>query len=620
MEARAPQYGQRVLLVAVNPRGVSGDVFELDALGHYVGIKPLGGLAHFERGAAPLGMALALVGLLAAPFVRRKTWRALLLAPVIVLPLIFLADLNYWMKVGTNHRDPDAALNLTVKDIDTKVVGRYQVGQFSVDAILSAGLFGAGTAGLISIGLIFVTPLRRRRRGASPALGVGLGTALALCLSPGGASATERSVGPGESIATAIDRAVEGDTVRVSGVHHEHLIVRKRIRLEGGGGAVLDGDGEGTLVRIQAAGVELKGLVLRGGGSSYTSEDSAIRIERATDVRLEDLVIEDTLFGIFAVEADRCRVERSSITGQDVPDTRRGDGIRLWHSSDCRIADNHVARSRDLVIWYSSGTVVENNVVRTSRYGLHFMYSDHNVFRRNRFEDDQVGAAVMYSRDIRLEENAFSFSNGPAAYGLLVKDADDVFVTGNRFLGNATALFFDGAPQSKGGRAEVRGNLIARNDVGIALEPLCRGIQIWENAFIGNRTQVEMMGTGSGDANRWAVDGRGNFWSDAVVYDPDGDGISNLPYRVESTYEVLADRFPVLAFFDGTPGAEAIDLGARLFPLFAPRPKLTDPSPLVRPMLTPWTESREDAPGGPGLLLAGASLLSLVALGATLSR
>jgi parallel beta-helix repeat protein len=68
---------------------------------------------------------------------------------------------------------------------------------------------------------------------------------------------------------------------------------------------------------------------------------------------------------------------------------------------------NRVERSRDVVIWYSSGTVVEDNVVRTSRYGLHYMYSNDNVFRRNRFEDNQVGAAIMYSRGIELTENAF---------------------------------------------------------------------------------------------------------------------------------------------------------------------------------------------------------------------
>jgi nitrous oxidase accessory protein len=220
----------------------------------------------------------------------------------------------------------------------------------------------------------------------------------------------------------------------------------------------------------------------------------------------------------------------------------------------------------------------------------------------------------MYSRGIELAGNAFSFSAGPAAYGLLVKDADDVFITGNRFVRNATGMFFDNAPQAKDGRVEVRGNLVARNDVGIAVQPLTRRIRLWENAWVGNRTQVQVVGTGSADGNEWTVDGRGNFWSDAVLYDADGDGVSDLPYRLESTYEALADRHPALAFFDATPAADAIDLAARLFPIFTPRPKLTDTRPLTEAPLTAWTRTEEATGSGVPLAVTGAALMLLTAV------
>jgi nitrous oxidase accessory protein len=396
------------------------------------------------------------------------------------------------------------------------------------------------------------------------------------------------------------------------------VVVRKRVELRGEPGAILDGEDRGTVVRIEAPGVALRGLTIRRSGADYLTEDAGVRIEHAASVRLEDVRLEDVLFGVFAAQADGCVIERTTILGKDLPDVRRADGIRLWYSSGCRIARNRIERGRDLVIWYSANTVVEDNVVRLGRYGLHYMYSDHNRFRGNRFEDDQVGAAIMNSRDIQLEGNSFSFANGPSAYGLLVKDADDVFIRDNRFVQNATALFFDGAPQSRGGRVEVRHNLIARNDVGLALEPRSRGLAIWENAFIGNGVEVQMMGTGATDGNQWAVGGRGNYWSDAVVYDRDGDGVSDVPYRLESTWEALADRHPTLAFFAGTPAADAIDLGARLFPLFQPRPKLTDPAPLTRPPLDEWLTG--ERPHRPALALAGLGLLALAAGGARAAR
>jgi nitrous oxidase accessory protein len=137
---------------------------------------------------------------------------------------------------------------------------------------------------------------------------------------------------------------------------------------------VIDGGDEGTILRIEAPGVEVHGLTLRRSGASYTAEDAGIRIEKAADVRVTQSRIEDTLFGIFIVQGDRCVIERSTVIGKDLPHVRRGDGIRLWYSSGCRLAQNHVERSRDVIIWYSSGTVVEENMVRASRYGLHYMY------------------------------------------------------------------------------------------------------------------------------------------------------------------------------------------------------------------------------------------------------
>ena len=630
MKARAPQYGQRILVIEVGPRDVTGDVHEIDNLGHYVGIPPMGGLARLERTLAPIGMGGTLLGMLIAPWMRRRWMRLLFVLPAILMPLILLVDLKFWMTRAVNDRNPEAALTLTNR-INPKLFGDYDVGQFKVATELGGGFYVAALAGALGIGLVFAAPLplpKRRRadqRAASHAMAHHTATRPALILVIGAALASGVATrapageivadGAHDAITQALVAAHDGDTVIVpAGVHREHITVDKRVRLVGRPGAVIDGTNEGTVVRIEAPGVELRGLTVRNSGSTYNTEDAGVRIDHAADVRIVNTRIEDTLFGIFVVNGDRCDVEGSTVIGKDLPEVRSGDSIRLWYASGCRLIGNHIERSRDLVIWYSANTAVEDNTVRTSRYGLHYMYSDHNVFHRNRFEDNQVGAAIMYSRGIELTENAFSFSTGVAAYGLLLKDADDVFIVENRFIDNSTGLFFDGAPQAKDGRVDVRGNLIARSDVGIALQPLSRRIRFWDNAFVGNHTQVQVLGTGTAEGNEWSVDGRGNYWSDAVIYDANRDGVSEIPYRSDNVYEVLADRFPQLGFFDTTPAAEAIDLAARLFPIFAPRPKLTDPHPLVQPPLTAWTRTA-DASGGGAFAAAGAAVLSIAALG-----
>lgn len=618
MKAKAPQYGQRTLFVQVGPRDVHGDVVEVDRLGHYVGIQPMSGLAPVERTLAPVGMFGAAAGLLLAPWLRKRWLRLLFILPALIMPIMLLVDLKIWMTKAVNDRDPHAALNLTVSRIDPKVFGAYDVGQFKVETELGGGFYLAGIAGLLGFGLVFAAPVSRRRGTTRAALAI---IGIASFAWPPPASAEGAGGREDTSIAHALDAARAGDTVVVpAGVHREHITITKPVRLLGRPDAVIDGGDTGTVVRIEAPGVEVRGLTIRNSGMTYNTEDAGIRIDHAAGVRIIDTRIEDTLFGIFAVQADHCDVEGSTIFGKDLPHERRGDSIRLWYSSGCRLIGNHIERSRDLIIWYSSNTQVEDNFVHAGRYGLHYMYSNDNVFRRNRFEDNQVGAAIMYSRGIELTENSFSFSNGVAAYGILLKDADDIFIVGNRFIDNSTSLFFDGAPQAKDGRVDVHANLIARNDIGIALQPLSRGIRFWDNALIGNRTQVQVLGTGSAEANLWSVDGRGNYWSDGLVYDDNRDGVSEIPYRSESTYEVLADRYPVLSFFDGTPGAEAIDLAARLFPIFAPRPKFVDPHPLVNPPLTAWTRSPEAAVDHAGLAATGGCLLALAALGALAAR
>ncbi|MEW6271820.1 MAG: nitrous oxide reductase family maturation protein NosD [Thermodesulfobacteriota bacterium] len=613
MKAQAPQYGQRTLVVEIGPRTVEGDVRELDLLGHYVGIRPLGALARLERILAPFGLAAAVAGVLVAPWLKPRWLRLLAVAPVLVMPIVMPIDLGLWMKRAVNQRDPGAALSMTVKNIEPKLLGAYEVGQFKVATELGAGFYLDVMAAALALGLVFARPLpvpARLRRQRLIAAFTTAGLAAAMLMPASAGARDDEAFAP--SLADAVAAARDGDTVIVpAGVHRARLVIDKRIRLVGRPGAVIDGAEEGTVLRISASGAEVRGVTIRGSGTSYTAEDAGIRIERAADVRIADVRIEDVLFGVFVVQGDRCVIESSTVIGKDLPHVRRGDGIRLWFSSGCRIAGNRVERSRDVVIWYSSGTVVEDNVVRTSRYGLHYMYSNDNVFHRNRFEDNQVGAAIMYSRGIELAENSFSFSEGPSAYGLLVKDADDVFIVGNRFVHDDTALFFDNAPQARDGRVDVRGNLIARSEVGVALQPASRRIRFWDNAFVGNRTHVRVQGGGSASGNEWSVAGRGNHWSGAVLYDRDGDGVSEIPFRVESTYEALADRYPALRFYDATPGAEAIDLAARLFPVFAPRPLLADAHPLVHAPLTAWTHGGGEPRGAMSLGAAGVALLAL---------
>ena len=254
-----------------------------------------------------------------------------------------------------------------------------EVGQFKVATEPGGGFYAAGLAGLLGFGLVFSVPLPlpKRRRTHD---GVGRHAiaphrmdtrVVVLALAGLGASratrapAAELVVGGAQpSITHTLAAAHDGDTVIVpSGVYREHLTVTTRVRLVGRPGAVIDGDNDGTVLRIAAPGVEVRGLTVRNSGATYNTEDAGIRIDHAADVRIVDTKVTDTLFGIFVVNGDHCDIEDSTVIGKDLPEVRRGDSIRLWYSSGCRLIGNHIERSRDLVIWYSANTAVEDNVV-----------------------------------------------------------------------------------------------------------------------------------------------------------------------------------------------------------------------------------------------------------------
>src|SRR6185295_3979495 len=185
-----------------------GDTFEVDTLGHYVGIAPMSSLAGFERAVAPWGVALVIALLVAVPFLQRRRARLLAVAPVLVLPVFFCADVAYWTQQSVDHRSPDAALELTVTRIETKLFGQYEVGQFKVRTSAGDGLRMVGLAGLIAVGLAFSRPLRPpgrglRRRAAQVAMA---GVAL---VAAGRSEAGEVRVRPGQSIQAALDAGAD---------------------------------------------------------------------------------------------------------------------------------------------------------------------------------------------------------------------------------------------------------------------------------------------------------------------------------------------------------------------------------------------------------------------------
>lgn len=170
MELEAPQYPKGLFLTAYCNH-LTGDVKEIDGLNHYIGMRPLGEAAAFER-AASVWMIIAMFLLVeGAAFVHSK-WAVLLAIPAITFPVGFIVDLHYWMRTFGLNLDPSAPLSSSVKPFVPTVLGEGGIGQFKTYAELGTGYWLAvGAAGLIIAGFIFhrraYRPLYMRMKAAA---------------------------------------------------------------------------------------------------------------------------------------------------------------------------------------------------------------------------------------------------------------------------------------------------------------------------------------------------------------------------------------------------------------------------------------------------------------------
>ena len=388
-----------------------------------------------------------------------------------------------------------------------------------------------------------------------------------------------------ENLATAVADANPGDTIQVTGgVYHGSLEVNKPLTLIGVDWPVIDGGNDGTVVSLTAPGTTLRGFVIKNSGKSLDQENSGIALE-AADILIENNRFEDTLFGIYLRNGNNAVIRNNVITSKDLDLPRRGDPIRVWYSTDVVIEDNLINKGRDVVLWYSERVIVRNNQISNGRYGLHFMYCDDAVVENNTLLDNSVGVFLMYSRRVHLDHNTIAGNRGPSGFGIGLKDMDDAIVTDNLLLDNRVGANLDTSPREVDSIGQFSGNVFAYNDIGVQMMPSVRNNHFSGNSFVENEEQVAVAGGGILHENKWTVEDRGNYWSDYVGYDADGDGQGDIEYKSERLFENLMQQEPKLRLFIYSPASNAIEFASRAFPLVKPQPKLVDERPYMTPMI-----------------------------------
>lgn len=638
----APQYPNGLHVQAYLNR-LEGDVEEIDRLNHYIGMRPLEEAAQLERRFSK-HILIAFACMLCATIVVHSRWAVVLALPAITFPPGFLIDLHFWLNNFGQNLDPKAALSSSIKPFTPPVLGEGIIGQFRTIAWADTGFYLACAASaLVIVGLFFhrlaYKPLvdarrvdrtdagthdkteagtKKEERSTAARTKVAAGLALSMALW-GGASAHALLDASGNfDLQGAIAAAEPGAVIHVPpGVYRGPLTINRSVTLKANGDAVIDGGGQGDVVRITAPDVTFQGFVVRESGSSIDGENAGI-LSLAPRVVIADNRVEDALFGISLKASPDSIIRNNIVLSKKLDIARRGDGIRIWQSNNVLVEDNLVRETRDVVMWFSHGVTLRRNTVTDSRYGMHFMYTHDNVIEDNHLEGNSVGAFLMYSRNLTVRRNIFANNRGPSGYGLGLKDMQGVIAEDNVFLGNRVGAYFDNPPVFGGDFDTFTRNLFAYNDLGLAFQPMVKQMAFTENAFVENMQQVAIQSGGQFGGNRFAVNGRGNYWSDYRGFDLDGDGVGDMPYHAENLFESLMDREPMLRMFVYSPAQQAIDLAARAFPIMQPEPKVTDESPLMA--VTPPNVPAPHRAGGGSMWIAAIGLLGTAGISLLAAR
>ncbi len=377
------------------------------------------------------------------------------------------------------------------------------------------------------------------------------------------------------SVAAAIRAATPGVTVRIApGVYTEPVLVIDRpLTLLADSGAILDGAGAHTVVHLQADDVTVRGFTIRNTGSSQVEERAGIR---AAEVRRCDIAgnsIENTAFGIYLAETSDCVVRDNVLRGSGGSQTESGNGIHAWSSDNVMVTGNDITGHRDGIYFefVRNGQVRDNRVARSSRYGMHFMFSDDCVYERNHYRENGNGVAVMYSKRVIMRDNAFERSLGSAAYGLLLKDINDSEILGNRFAENSTALHLEGSNRNR-----IDSNIFTGNGLAVRLLANAQDNRATGNAFTGNAFDV---GTNSRSGSSRFT---GNYWDRYRGHDLDRDGAGDVPFAPVRLFALIVEQSPPALVLLRSVFVDLMDLAERVMPALTPS-ALQDTAPLMQP-------------------------------------
>ncbi len=384
------------------------------------------------------------------------------------------------------------------------------------------------------------------------------------------------------SLQKIIDRVKPGSKIELpAGEFIGNIVIKKPLILVGQGDkTIINGENRGTVITINSSNVIIKNLKIINSGSEHEKVDSGIAIKDANFCQIDNCRIINCLFGIDLQNVHHSKIVKNYISSKDFKLGIRGDGVRLWYSNDNILKDNYLYKSRDFVIWYSHGNLIEHNIGEYGRYSLHFMYAGKNIVKNNIYRYNSVGIFFMYSRDTIATGNLIKSSIGTTGIGIGLKDASNFIIKNNTILYCAKGLYLDRSPFQPDTQNIIADNKILYNSIAIHFHSLSIDNNFTNNIFKGN---IENVFDDSGNDIIHSIQNRflNNYWDDYAGFDKNRDGIGDIPYVNYLYADKIWLNNPNIKFFYSSPVISILNFLSKLAPFSEPVKLVEDKKPKI---------------------------------------
>lgn len=408
-----------------------------------------------------------------------------------------------------------------------------------------------------------------------------------------------------DNLQASLNLADDGDIVVIAAgeyignfiVNHAITVTGEIDSVTGEKRAIINANGEGHAIELRNSNITIQNLTIINWGRDLTEQNSGIYTDKkSTNITIQENKLSGDGFGIWIQRSQNVVVKNNIIKGNaKLRASDRGNGIQLSMVQKALVVGNTVSETRDgLYVISSQDNELRNNTLHDLRFGVHYMYSHNNKVLNNFSYNNRVGYALMSSRQLVVSGNR---SLNTENYGFLLNfitfseisnnHIKDVWTKPeNKVLGrDGKGLFIYNS-----GYNTIKYNTVDTAEIGIHLTAGSEHSKVYGNNFINNPVQVKYV---SNKRQEWSVDGVGNYWSNYLGWDLDGDGKGDTAFEPNDGIDKMIWQYPEAKVLLDSPAVLLLRWVQNQFPILKPG-GVKDSHPLMTPsriVTTPDSES-----------------------------